>query len=782
MSGKMMTKIAAAVAACALVGAMSANAEGYVLEAGQSDTLSANATYDSMTVNGDLTVMGGIVINVKTVTMTNGSVAVSGKNTTFGLGNSNQDYSTAWSMYPDADGQYGHISVTDDNVASKAAGAATFYLRAGDGPVSSDTGYIDFLTLSNGCMNLRAAYNETSLTGRVSVVGSLASTISRPGPRKSEPMFKSGAWALHMQDGAGLTITFGNQGAYLNAEGTTVDFDGNADVSILAGYTSSYPMKLNRGAHFNHNGSLSFKKPIGSYYSCLFQINDSDVIGPGVTNVALDLSVDAGYEARLEIASGVTATMRNVAITRGSNYLTGQGTARIDASAADCSFRANIKADDLLVVEKVGANEMVVSATTNIPNLVVSEGTVRFTEDCTIVNLTVETGAALIADGCVVKVMQQEESVGASLGSANGGEFVKAGSSRTAIYEPGAITGALHVAAGSLVFSKYGFSQKHWRWTFTKVASGIGPLHLGRLWLFGTDGETVTPNSASTTSCMTYKDQNSGLTVPGTVCYCYDPSTNVTTAAGKSSHQYALRLNHCFRSDFGNLNAYPCLGSPVIDPDNAASHLGVELYLKADAKPVTGYNIMAEDTTGYPVSWKVEASDDGTTWTTIETRNDEVHKSPGQYRYFDGELANNDTPPSPKTRGKPLEYFHFTGYRNDGLAPFDEPMALQVDAGAEIDLRAFAGGQAVNALTIDMALGGGTIHGGAIAAGGTLAIKNAASGNIFAPLPLTLDGTADVANLSSWSVVVDGVAKKYKIVVADGKLCLRAPGMIIMFK
>ncbi len=773
----------AVVAAAAMLGSTPANAADYVLEAGQSDTLSADASYDSMTVNGDLTVNGGAILT-PSITMTGGSVTVTGTGTKLGSGHSSIDTPTTWQMYPDENGQYGKITCKDDRDSNVGPGAAKFYLKAENEAVQSDTGYIDFLTLDNGVVCFREAYNETALTGRVSVVGTDTSTIFSPGARRKDAVFVSGAWAVRIEDGASLLLDFNNQGGWLNREGTTVEISGNADVFVRGGYDTGHPVKLNSGAHFNHNGSLSFNR-IRVDDDCIFQINDSDVIGPGVTNVALRLDMSEGYQSRIDIAFGVTATMRNVEITGANSYLAGSGTAKIDASAADCSFKAHIRASDLLVVEKVGANEMVVSATTNIPKLVVREGTVRFTEDCTIANLTVETGAALIADGCVVTL--QGESVGASLGSANGGEFVKAGSSRTAIYDPGAITGALHVAAGSLVFSKYGFSQKHWRWTFTKVASGIGPLHLGRLWIFGTDGETVTPNdpslSGSAAFYTTYKNPNTVLTTPGWVCFRHDPATNVVRAAGVGSTQGENRLQYCFRSDLaGDLQKHPLLGSPVIDPNNAASHLGVELYLKADAKPVTGYNIMAEDATGYPVSWKVEASDDGTTWTTIETRNDEVHKRPGAYYFFDGEKANNDTPPSPLTRGKPLEHFHFTGYRNDGLAPFDEPMALQVDAGAEIDLRAFTGGQPVNALTIDMALGGGTIHGGVIAAGGRLSLVNAAGAgdNLFAPLPLTLDGTADIANLASWSVAIDGVAKRYKIVVANGTFRLAARGMTIV--
>ena len=66
-----------------------------------------------------------------------------------------------------------------------------------------------------------------------------------------------------------------------------------------------------------------------------------------------------------------------------------------------------------------------------------------------------------------------------------------------------------------------------------------------------------------------------------------------------------------------------------------------------------------------------------------------------------------------------------------------------------------------------------------------MTVKNEAEagGNLFAPLPLTFDGTADIANLASWSVAIDGVVtRRYKILVEEGTFRLVPRGMTIVIQ
>ena len=743
-------------------------ADDYFLAAGESGSITEAATYDSMTVNGDLSVSGGITVAVDTLTMTGGSVAVTGSGTMLGSGNSNNEHPTAWNMYPDETGQYGMISIKDVKAADKGAGAVTFYLRPGDDAVQSETGYIDFLRLDNGSMNLRRAYNTSSLTGRVTIAGTTTSTLYRRGGRQSQPMFSSGAWAIRMEDGAGAVVNFSNQGGYLNTSGTTVDFQGNANVNIEGGYSASYPVALNKGAHFNHNGALSFTR--SGNYTCLFQINDSDVIGSGVTNVSHAANASADNESRIQIASGVVATMRNVAITGKHAYLMGPGTARIDASASDCLFKANIKAGDSLVVEKIGANEMVVSATTNIPNLVVGEWRVRFVGDCVVKNLTMTTNTVLVADGCVVTLSSAPELRGISLSAENGGSFVKADAVRTVVYEPASITGLLHVANGELAFSSYGYTNKFWRFTFTSVKSGISPLYIRGLYLFAGDGTWqnsglgyVDPANETTASV---------LAAGKTRWYC-SSATNVASAAGTESYYNYKNLNKIFRYSDNN-NHYPHLISPRIDPENPDSHLAVEMRLSNSAKPITGYNLRAAGSARYANGWRIEVSNDGLAWTQIEERKDQAFSISDTYNTYDDVAYVKES-------ANAKEFLHFTGYRNGGLAAMPDSLSIQFDDGATLDLLAFDDGQPIDSVTIDLASGGGTVKGGKIMPNGTLILNGVAEtgADIASALPLAFEGALDAQNFRSWKVVIDGKPSRRHPVYANGKISVPSLGFIM---
>jgi hypothetical protein len=129
------------------------------------------------------------------------------------------------------------------------------------------------------------------------------------------------------------------------------------------------------------------------------------------------------------------------------------------------------------------------------------------------------------------------------------------------------------------------------------------------------------------------------------------------------------------------------------------------------------------------------------------------------------------------------EYFHFIGYRTDGLMPSEAPATLQVDGGAVVDLRAFTGGQIVKALTVDCLAGTGEIFGAKIAESGVLTITNADALLDGATLPLSLPESIDGANLKNWSVIVDGVAKKLVAkLMPDGTLSLTDKGTVIILR
>ena len=747
-------------------------ADDYELAAGESDTLSTAATYDTMTVNGDLTVTGGKTIDVDTINMTGGSITVTESGTTLGIshGTSSSPSSsmpTFLSMTNGADGAYGRLNVFGTGVAADKGLAVTMlYIRKEGEDFVSDNGYFDLMSLSNGTANIFGAYNNSSATGRIVVAGT--SAIYRRTARYVGGIFRKGAFQVQLVDNATLTFNFSAQGGNVNASGCVVDVCGLGTARLEGSYDGvSYAASLNKGAVFNHAGPLDFIR-VDAKRNCYFALNDSDVIGPNVTALRQTSGASA-YDTQISIASAATITLcGDVRITGARAYLTG-GRIKIDATDAARSFKCHINANDSLVVEKVGVNEMVVSSTTNMPNLVVSEGVVRFaTNDCVVGKLSVASGAEVIADGCIV-TLADGEYVGAALRTVNGGSFAKTSTARTVIYDPASITGRLHVADGELAFSKYGFDQKWWRWTFFSVNNGPHALMHRGLYLYGTDGTRQSGTPSYETTAAKFDDPPSTALGAGK-CRWWRHSTTSIVASASYSYCKASYLPYWFEYSHAG-NNLATLSSPVIDQENPASHVGVEVHIPNSAMPIVGYNMRTHSTTYYANGWKLEASSDGLQWETVDVRSNQTFTLSGAYYSYDNVsyVKNSDNN---------KEFFHFTGYRHGGLAVVD-PLSIQVDDGATLDLLAFDDGQPVDSITIDLAAGGGTLKGGKILPNGVLNIENVTGAALSEALPLDFEGTMDTANFESWSVVVNGRRRKASIICDGNRLRVQLLGLVV---
>ena len=127
--------------------------------------------------------------------------------------------------------------------------------------------------------------------------------------------------------------------------------------------------------------------------------------------------------------------------------------------------------------------------------------------------------------------------------------------------------------------------------------------------MFDVDGGHVTSGMTKAS------DNTTSSLVANTACWEYSSATNIARGT-TSSWQWEDRLKYVVGVDdlIANMNNYFKCSSPVVDPENPDSWLGIGMRLADDAKPVTGYNVMSEDDKQYPVSWKVEVSDDGLTW------------------------------------------------------------------------------------------------------------------------------------------------------------------------
>ena len=208
--------------------------------------------------------------------------------------------------------------------------------------------------------------------------------------------------------------------------------------------------------------------------------------------------------------------------------------------------------------------------------------------------------------------------------------------------------------------------------------------------------------------------------------------------------------------------------------------------------PITGYNLCNGTGTGsgaYPSAWSVYASDDGATWTEIDSRSGETCRTgSGMYYTYDGgaEYANIKSKTVAELPGVVTEHFKFSlGYKSTGLeADASKSIAVQVDADASLDLTAFTvAPQKIGGIVFDVAKGGGTIHGGSVAASGVLEIVDAGGAlDVGQPLPLVFDGVADADNFRNWTVTVNGAAVERELVFLNGALAFGNPATVISFR
>ena len=762
--------------------------DAYELAAGASDTLTSEiaetTTYDSMSIAGSLTVSGmKTVESTGKITVDGGTVTVSGNAASIGKQGSR---GCDWDL--GADGKV----VINDGKTDFAVGAKVFTIL--DNNVGQD-GYIDFMEIGGGGFRPHYLDNNAVATARIKVSGT--ATLAKGGGNSyGRGIVRKGAFEILLQNQAQLTFSVGNQQGSLNggadSSENSVDIVGVGDVTFKMYLNGNYPCALRTGAKLNPVGSVTFGSG-NSSTSAEFSLEGDDIFGANVSNVCVAAS---GASVTLDIAAGTTQTVRRLSFLRAGkdDTITGAGTLRLNAVDVGAVFAARMADDAALTIEKTGAQPVTAPRIANYPALKILAGSYTITNDCFVSDLSGAPGATLVADGCTVTIAGGNYALGGlELATANGGSFVKVGAGTARLYAPGALGATLHVAEGNAVFSAIGLPQRYWRFTFTGMSGGTpAPVRLRGIYLFGTTGAWENSGLSASSSYVTEVD--TPALAKNTARYFVNSATNVV--ASSLSHEGIAKLFCLFRTT-DNLNNRPVLLSPEVDSANPDSHLSIEFRLNDGGNPITGYNLCNGTGTGggaYPSAWRVFASDDGKpeSWTEIDSRSGETcATASGKYYTYDGGAEYGAAINGIKGKsvaelpGVVTEHFKFSGYKGDGLeADASKAIAIQVDAGASLDLTAFTvAPQKIDGIVFDVARGGGTIHGGSIAAAGVLAIVDAGGTlNYGQPLPLVFDGVTGTENFANWTVTVNGVAVKRELVFRDGALAFNNPGLVIFVR
>lgn len=313
-------------------------------------------------------------------------------------------------------------------------------LNISENVAPDDDGYVNYLRIEGGTVQMRSMRNNSSSTGRVVVAG--ASTFGAA-HAWYPTMFSAGAFVVESESGAPIKLDFSNQRATLNKTGVDVRVRGACDVSlVISSNDSGNYLNLNRGLVFENAGKISFS---GNGVYCFY---GSGVVGDAVTNLTLKAN------ARLSFEANTTNVVKDITSASGAQ-VSGSGTLLVDAAAADRSLGADIRGSSLTVL-KQGAHAATFTATTNFPHLVIREGAVRIAGQNSLVSdLSISEGAQLVADGVVVTILNGEMPE-SSLVVENGGKFIRqygADSSLTELYKPTDIMSSVpfeKVGAGEL--------------------------------------------------------------------------------------------------------------------------------------------------------------------------------------------------------------------------------------------------------------------------------------------------------------------------------------------
>ncbi len=331
-------------------------------------------------------------------------------------------------------------------------------------------------------------------------------------------------------------------------------------------------------------------------------------------------------------------------------------------------------------------------------------------------------------------------------------DLIKCGAGKSSMYGVNSLSGDVRVEDGTLSVTGIGCTNKFWRFTVKKLYWGT-IFQLSELALYDADCKRV----------------NSGITAHSAVTV----SSASLLAAGNCAYEEGFGAQNS-SSELtpqlfdDNLNTKCCEVSQHPTATNETSWIKIVFRLADDANPVVAYNMInGNDSDGNrnPIQWSLEASDDGTTWTTVSEVSDS-NTPRANYAVF-----HSDVP------------YVLTNYAGAAANFFPNASGVFVASGARLEFP--TAGSTLSTLTIDCTEGSGTISGFTPAASGVVNLVNVESVTALRQLdalPITFEDYGDMSAIRNWSVKVDGEASDYALTFYSGALRLKRGGMMVIVR
>lgn len=713
----------------------------------------------------------------------------------------------------------GKVVVTDGaSVKASSQSDDSLVLAAEADGTAVASGVADVLAVSGGSTVCLDFLNNAAATGRVAVAGGFVQFDRYSGYKWSDPTFEGNPWLVDVAEGATAYFNHSNQGGWFNAAGTSVTVTGAGSVRFGQRFNADAggAFAVADGAVIANTGALEL---FGQHSSAggVFRFGSgSKVDGPCA------VTIGDGHDGRVvvQVDAGADFTVRDMDLVfvsasgvRADDRLCGDGTVKIDASEAAVTVAANVPAafwDDAtkanaIAFEKSGAYDALL-AVTNIPALVVAEGTATLTNDCTIGELTVAAGATLVVDGATVRYASSAGSVGtielrngaakvrvisgtaesgaadASLamdrsGLASEGTLEKMGETDLIVYDPASVAGLVHVAGGALRFSKRGLSDRYLRLTvkecypfvyegnvtynglWTKVGLydaadafiDIGKLSgWGRGYPDGTAASELTEN---------------GWAVPAETLYGGSAPSVADVIGGNNKVFPDMSYGV---PQFTNATRTLCK-----DASNESGWQKIWGRIHSAVPAIDGINFASGWGWGIVKTWTVETSATGAdgTWQVVQDVIDMPHK----LSYNNCGILNADAT-------APAAHFRYVEPGVTGLA---DTLQIRVDAGATLDFGAKTGGQVIDRVLIDAtAESSGTVTNAVFAETGVIELVGGSDRSAKGLLPLVFEGVGGTANLANWTVECGGKAcnRRVSFASAERKVELKPCGTMMIMR
>ena len=301
-------------------------------------------------------------------------------------------------------------------------------------------------------------------------------------------------------------------------------------------------------------------------------------------------------------------------------------------------------------------------------------------------------------------------------------------------------------AAGAVTATS-GTSAKYFRLTIkSKKNNSVNSMQFSEFGLFDRDGLRVNTN-------LTVLAKGKAATALAAGEATADAPKNINLTSGECLLN-AFDANTATKFLYGN--------SGTFNVTNSSTWLVITMRLRDDAPDVYGYGFATANDAQErdPDVWLLEASADGTTWTTLDERSG--YKMTTERLVWD-------------TYAMPFA---------DAMPTVDWCVSnVCVAAGASLtigDDRVQVGG-----LKVDCAAGGGTVDRLNVAAKGTVNLVNA-GGVSFVEynLPLTIGTLVNGDNLRNWHVTVDGAPRSeiFARATDEGGIVLHSTGTTVIFR